>query len=397
METKLLYTIFVSKLTLLHKGVFTCTVSQINILKFLDTSLPYSHPIHQQAFYITLLMSVYALAAFLSAPILGSLSDHFGRRPILIISLLGSSIGYLLFGLGNSIWMLFLGRIIEGLTAGEISTLYAYFADITEPNERTKVFGWMGALVGIGTTLGPIIGGLLAELGNSVPIFIGALFTFLNAVYGYTFMLESLPIKKRSVDLSFSHVRPFHQLQQLFKISSVIPLLTAGFAVWLAAGSLQSIFSQFSIDAFQWKAGLVGLSFSLIGILDTVSQLFIMPRLLKKFSEQQITRIGMFSEILAYLFITLSGILLLPILFLFGIICYGFGDSIFTPVFNGQLSNSVSDNQQGLVMGGTQSIQSLSRVIGPLIAGQLYAAAPFLPMVFGFLLMIFAYYHYNKK
>ncbi|WP_447300831.1 MFS transporter, partial [Enterococcus faecium] len=365
------------------------------VLPFL--TLPYSHPIHQQAFYITLLMSVYALAAFLSAPILGSLSDHFGRRPILIISLLGSSIGYLLFGLGNSIWMLFLGRIIEGLTAGEISTLYAYFADITEPNERTKVFGWMGALVGIGTTLGPIIGGLLAELGNSVPIFIGALFTFLNAVYGYTFMLESLPIKKRSVDLSFSHVRPFHQLQQLFKISSVIPLLTAGFAVWLAAGSLQSIFSQFSIDAFQWKAGLVGLSFSLIGILDTVSQLFIMPRLLKKFSEQQITRIGMFSEILAYLFITLSGILLLPILFLFGIICYGFGDSIFTPVFNGQLSNSVSDNQQGLVMGGTQSIQSLSRVIGPLIAGQLYAAAPFLPTVFGFLLMIFAYYHYNKK
>ncbi|MCE5854370.1 MFS transporter [Enterococcus faecium] len=359
--------------------------------------MPYSHSIHQQAFYITLLMSVYALAAFLSAPILGSLSDHFGRHPILIISLLGSSIGYLLFGLGNSIWMLFLGRIIEGLTAGEISTLYAYFADITEPNERTKVFGWMGALVGIGTTLGPIIGGLLAELGNSVPIFIGALFTFLNAVYGYTFMLESLPIKKRSVDLSFSHVRPFHQLQQLFKISSVIPLLTAGFAVWLAAGSLQSIFSQFSIDAFQWKAGLVGLSFSLIGILDTVSQLFIMPRLLKKFSEQQITRIGMFSEILAYLFITLSGILLLPILFLFGIICYGFGDSIFTPVFNGQLSNSVSDNQQGLVMGGTQSIQSLSRVIGPLIAGQLYAAAPFLPTVFGFLLMIFAYYHYNKK
>lgn len=146
------------------------------VLPFL--TLPYSHSIHQQAFYITLLMSVYALAAFLSAPILGSLSDHFGRRPILIISLLGSSIGYLLFGLGNSIWMLFLGRIIEGLTAGEISTLYAYFADITEPNERTKVFGWMGALVGIGTTLGPIIGGLLAELGNSVPIFIGALFTF---------------------------------------------------------------------------------------------------------------------------------------------------------------------------------------------------------------------------
>lgn len=102
----------------------------------------------------------------------------------------------------------------------------------------------MGALVGIGTTLGPIIGGLLAELGNSVPIFIGALFTFLNAVYGYTFMLESLPIKTFS-RFKFLPCKTFHQLQQLFKISSVIPLLTAGFAVWLAAGSSIYLFSIF--------------------------------------------------------------------------------------------------------------------------------------------------------
>ncbi len=122
--------------------------------------------------------------------------------------------------------------------------------------KEPKFLDVMGALSGIGTTLGPIICGLLAELGNSVPIFIGALFTFLNAVYGYTFMQESLPMKKRSVDLSFSHVRPFHQLKQLFKISSVIPLLTAGFAVWLAAGSLQSIFSQFSIDHLSVESGV---------------------------------------------------------------------------------------------------------------------------------------------
>lgn len=214
------------------------------VLPFL--TLPYSHSIHQQAFYITLLMSVYALAAFLSAPILGSLSDHFGRRPILIISLLGSSIGYLLFGLGNSIWMLFLGRIIEGLTAGEISTLYAYFADITEPNERTKVFGWMGALVGIGTTLGPIIGGLLAELGNSVPIFIGALFTFLNAVYGYTFMLESLPIKKTFSRFKFLPCKTFSPIttiiQDFIRYSFIDSRFCCLVGSWLSSIYLFSIF-----------------------------------------------------------------------------------------------------------------------------------------------------------
>lgn len=364
------------------------------VLPFLIT--PYTHTAHQQAFFVTLLMSIYALAAFLSAPVLGSLSDYFGRRPILIISLLGSSIGYWIIGSAHSIELLLFGRLIEGLTAGEISTLYAYFADLTEPGERTKVFGLMGALAGIGTAIGPLIGGFLAYFGNSVPMFAGVVITLLNAVYGAIFMQESLSADKRSSTWR-RHAMPIHQLKEIIKIKTIVPLLLTGLPVWLAAGALQSIFSQFSIDTFQWRAGLVGLSFSLIGILDIASQLFVMPQLLKKFSEQQITKLGMISEVLAYLTMTLSGIIAAPVLFFIGIIFYGFGDSIFSPVLSGQLSKSVTEKKQGLVMGASQSIQAFSRIVGPLIAGQLYGAAVVLPMLVGFLLVSTAYIYYKKR
>lgn len=133
-------------------------------------------------------MFVYVLVVFLFVFIFGSLSDYFGCCLIFIISLLGLSIGYLIFGLGNLIWMLFFGCIIEGLIVGEIFILYVYFVDIMEFNERIKVFGWMGVLVGIGIMFGFIISGLLVELGNFVFIFIGVFFIFLNVVYGYIFM-----------------------------------------------------------------------------------------------------------------------------------------------------------------------------------------------------------------
>lgn len=126
-----------------------------------------------QATAVTLLTSIYALSVFLAAPVLGALSDRYGRRPVLIISLIGSALGYFIFGLGGALWILFLGRIIEGLTGGEISAIFAYFADITPSNERTKYFGWISAVVGVGTALGPIIGGALATFGNSVPMYAG--------------------------------------------------------------------------------------------------------------------------------------------------------------------------------------------------------------------------------
>ncbi|MFE4114419.1 tetracycline resistance MFS efflux pump [Priestia megaterium] len=326
-----------------------------------------------QATAVTLLTSIYALSVFLAAPVLGALSDRYGRRPVLIISLIGSAFGYFIFGLGGSLWILFLGRTIEGLTGGEISAIFAYFADITSSNERTKYFGWISAVVGVGTALGPIIGGALATFGNSVPMYAGTVITLLNAIYGYFFMPESLEKSRRSFSISVRELNPFIQLSKVFSFKSVKWLLIAGFLVWIPNGSLQAIFSQFSIDTFAWQPIFIGLTFSIIGVLDIFSQTIIMPRLLKFLTDKKIALLGMISQIIGFILISISALTDFYFVFIVGMIFFGLGDSVFGPSFNGMLSKSVSDSEQGHILGGAQSIQSLARFIGPIIGGQLYS------------------------
>lgn len=326
-----------------------------------------------QATAVTLLTSIYALSVFLAAPVLGALSDRYGRRPVLIISLIGSAFGYFIFGLGGALWILYLGRTIEGLTGGEISAIFAYFADITSSNERTKYFGWISAVVGVGTALGPIIGGALATFGNSVPMYAGTVITLLNAIYGYFFMPESLEKSRRSFSISVRELNPFIQLSKVFSFKSVKWLLIAGFLVWIPNGSLQAIFSQFSIDTFAWQPIFIGLTFSIIGVLDIFSQTIIMPRLLKFLTDRKIALLGMISQIIGFILISISALTAFYFVFIVGIIFFGLGDSVFGPSFNGMLSKSVSDSEQGHILGGAQSIQSLARFIGPIIGGQLYS------------------------
>lgn len=349
---------------------------------------PYISSVSSQATAVTLLTSIYAFAVFLAAPVLGALSDRFGRRPVLLLSLLGSSIGYLIFGFGGALWILFLGRTIEGLTGGEISALFAYFADITPVEERTKSFGWISAVVGIGTAIGPVAGGVLANFGYRVPMYIGAAITLLNALYGYFFMPESLDASKRSTGISIKHLNPFSQLKSIFSLTKVKYLLITGFLLWLPNGSLQSIFSQFSIDSFLWKPTFIGLMYSIIGIMDIFSQALIMPRLLGIMSDKKISLLGMASEIVGYILIGISALTAFYPIFIAGMVFFGFGDSIFGPSFNGMLSKSVTSSQQGRVHGGAGSIQSLSRIIGPIIGGQLYASVSHtMPAVLGIVMI----------
>lgn len=335
---------------------------------------PYiSHP-GDQAIVVTLLTSVYAVCVFFAAPGLGALSDRYGRRPLLLICLLGSAIGYFVFGIGGALWVLFAGRIIEGITGGSISTIFAYFADIIPPEQRTKYFGWMSAVVGVGTVIGPTLGGLLARFDYSAPMYFGAIITLLNVVYGFYFMPESLDKNNRLKKITFVRLNPFTQLVNVLSMKNLKRLLVSAFLLWIPNGSLQAVFSQFTMDTFSWKPALIGLMFSIIGVQDIISQGFIMPQLLKKRSDAQIAILGMVSEIMGYGLIALSALFSFYPLIIAGMFIFGFGDSIFGPSFNGMLSKSADSSEQGRIQGGSQSIQALARIIGPIIGGQIYVS-----------------------
>ncbi len=346
---------------------------------------------HDQALIVTSLMAIYALCTFFAAPALGSLSDRFGRKPILLISLAGSALGYLIFGLAGSLWMLFLGRIIDGLTGGNIVTLFAYFADITDEENRTKVFGWTAAAVGVGTISGPTVGGLLAHFGNSVPFYFGALISIANLLYGAFVMNESLPETHRTRNFSLKQLNPFTQLFQLLRMKNLNRLLFAGILLWLPNGALQAIISQFSLDSFAWTPVLIGLAISIMGLMDILTQIFIMPRLLKLANEDKLIRLALVCEIIAYLLFALSAFSKMWLFFILAMFIFAFGDSIFGTAFNGKLSKSATSSEQGKLQGGSQALQALTRVIGPLIGGQMYISlGHFAPALMGFIFLIIA-------
>ncbi|MGE7861548.1 MFS transporter [Bacillus mobilis] len=368
-------------------SVFLCGIGFSIIMPVVPFLVqPYISSPEEQALVVTLLTSVYAVCVFFAAPALGALSDKYGRRPLLLICLFGSAIGYLVFGIGGALWVLFAGRVIEGVTGGSISTIFAYFADIIPSEQRTKYFGWVSAVVGAGTIIGPTLGGLLAKFGHSVPLYFGALITLLNVLYGMKYMPESLDKNNRLKEITFVRLNPFAQLANILSMKNLKWLLVSAFLLWIPNGSLQAIFTQFTMDTFSWKPALIGIMFSIMGFQDIISQAFIMPKLLIKLSDKQIAILGMVSEIIGYSFIAASALFSLYPLLIVGMLLFGFGDSIFGPSFNGMLSKSVDSSEQGRIQGGSQSIQALARMIGPMIGGQIYvslghAAPAFMGMI----------------
>ncbi|MBC2374814.1 MFS transporter [Listeria welshimeri] len=359
---------------------------------------PYVNNSSEQALMVTLLTSVYALCVFFAAPGLGALSDRFGRRPVLLLCFIGSAIGYFIFGLGGALWVLFLGRIIEGITGGSISTLFAFFADITPQENRTKYFGWVSAAAGAGAALGPAFGGFIAHFGYAMPFFFGAAITLLNFLFGYFYIPESLKKEHRLKSIPLMRLNPFSQLLNILTIKNLGRLLISGFFIWVPNGSLQAVMSQFAIDSFSWKPVLIGMMFSIMGILDILSQAFIMPKLLLKLTDKQIAIFGMIAEIIGYTLIAASSIFAFAPLLIIGMFIFGFGDSIFGPSFNGMVSKSASASEQGRIQGGSQAIQSLARIIGPIIGGQIYITLGHAaPAVMGIILIIAAVFILSKR
>ncbi|ENA1765417.1 MFS transporter [Flavobacterium psychrophilum] len=330
-------------------------------------------PNNQIATTMSALVSIFAICQFFASPIFGALSDRFGRKPILLISLLGSAVGYLLLGIGGALWILFLGRIIDGLTAGNQSALFAYIADSTEPNERGKWYGYLGGAIGIGFMIGPAIGGLLGTNSITLPFYVTAVITFVSMICIFLFVPESLKVENRSKQISLKSLNTFLHFKEIFSIKHTKNLIIMGAFFYVGLGIWQFNASIFLKDVFRWGPSFIGSVFMLVGVCDILSRVIILPQMLKRWSEQTVGIIGLLGLVLGLGLLFVSAFISSVFFIIAAVACIVLGEGLFDPSYNARLSTSVDESKQGLLQGTNQSLQALYHVIVPLGAGFIYS------------------------
>lgn len=329
---------------------------------------------------VTVLFAVYALLSFLSAPFLGSLSDKIGRRPVLVVSIASSAVGWLVFASAHSIWVLFLGRIIDGLAAGNITSAQSALADIArDDKERTVNMGLFGALFGVGFIVGPAIGGLLAHVGTTAPFWFVGILASLNAVFAYFMLPETHHAKDHHKKLSYN---PFIPIRDGFRKPEMRKLFATWTVFGIALSLQQSSFSLYMARVFGVTATTIGIVFGLIGVLIVINQLVLLKRVWFRFGSQM-----QIAQIMAVVFAI--GMLLqsapLVVMLVMGIIATTIGQGTLRAVYGGLIANA-SAAKRGEYIGISASLMSLSMVIGPFIATFLVAKHPGIPLVIaGFL------------
>jgi len=319
------------------------------------------------------LSATYAFCAFFASPMLGALSDRYGRRPLLLICLLGSVLGYALFGFGGALWVLFLGRIIDGVTGGNVSILYASLADSTAPRERGKYYGMIGAATGIGFMLGPGIGALTATLGYRAPLFITAGFTLVNVIWGFLYSPETLPLERRNADTSLARINPFSILRAVFSMAQLRWLLVATFLFASAITVFQTVVPVLGKDVLGWNAETIGIVFLIAGVTDIVGQGLLIRWLQPIFGDAKLAFVGLSCEVVGFVLLYMSVISASVLIAFTSILVITLGDALVIPSVGGLVSQLVSGREQGRVQGGSLALQSIARIIGPLTGGEVYS------------------------
>jgi multidrug resistance protein len=322
---------------------------------------------------VGLLFASYSIMQLFFTPILGRLSDRYGRRPVLLVSLLGTAAGFLMLGLATTLWMLFAGRIIDGISGGNISTAQAYIADVTTPENRAKGMGMIGAAFGLGFIFGPAIGGVLSRWGIQVPFLFAAALALMNATLLY-FVLPETVTKDHPARASAATGR-WAQLFAALKQRRLAFVLAVYFLFIVAFSMMTSSFALFTMFRFGFDAHDTGWLFVYVGVIGAVIQGGLIGRLVKRFGEPQLTIVGallfavsLFSIPLTNPHTGLATLLVVGALF-------AVGNALSTPSLTSLASKSVGRAEQGGVLGVTQSVASLARAVGPLIAAALIYSA----------------------
>lgn len=346
----------------------------------------YAQTFGADAFVTGLLVASYAVAQLIGAPLLGRLSDRVGRRPVLLISIFGTFVGFLLLGFAGALWMLFVSRVVDGLTGGNLSVAQAYISDVTNQKNRAKALGLIGAAFGLGFIIGPAVGGALSVYGYAVPAFAAAALSAINLIAVFFWLPESLTDERRAAMVA--QKKPaftFAALWNALNRPRVGPLLHTRFFFGLAFATFQTIFSLYAMDRFGLTAQATGYVLAYVGVLSVVVQGLAIGKLAARFTETQLifaSTIIMAISLLAWAFapsLTLLLIIMAPLAFAGGTL---------NTVLGSALTKAVYPEEIGGTLGLSASVESLTRVIAPSAGGLLLEAfGTWAPGVFSALIM----------
>ncbi|MCF6302372.1 MAG: TCR/Tet family MFS transporter, partial [Devosiaceae bacterium] len=312
------------------------------------------------------ILAGYALMLFLFAPILGMLSDRFGRRPILLIAMAGAGVDYMIMAFAPNIEILIVGRLIAGMTAASMAVATAYITDITAENDRAKRFGYLGACFGIGFIIGPVLGGVLGEFWLRAPFLAAAAFNFLNFALALYLLPESRIGQKKKFELK--QINPFVPLKWALSFKGIRPLLIT-FVGFSFVGSIYgTIWVLFTEDRYGWGAAMVGISLALYGLFNAFAQAVLTGPITNLMGEKRTVLFGLSFEVIALILLAFFGqwwviFALLPF--------FALGD-VGGPALQSILTSKVSEEMQGQLQGVLMSLASIAAIIGPLFFTQVY-------------------------
>ena len=309
----------------------------------------------------------YASMQFIFSPILGGLSDQYGRRPVLLFSLLGFGIDYIVLGFAPTLAWLFVGRLIAGITGASFTTAGAYIADVSPPEKRAQNFGLIGAAFGLGFIMGPVLGGFLGEYGARVPFFVSAGLTLINWLYGYFVLPESLlPENRRPFEWSRSN--PINSLLNLRRYPIVLGLVLPNVLIMIAGFATQSTWTFYCMDKFGWTEKMVGLSLGFVGVMAALVQGGLTRAIIPKLGNYRSISVGLVLYGIGFVLYALAD----QGWMMFAVTALASLGGIAMPALQGVMSNQVPMNEQGELRGALTSVMSLTSVVGPLIMTQLF-------------------------
>ncbi len=326
----------------------------------------YVLPYRSDATTVSLMYLSFSAAQFVASPFMGILSDRHGRRPVLLLSILGTSIGYFLFAAAGSLQMMFFARILDGITGGNISTAQAYIADVSKPEDRAKNFGLIGAAFGLGFIIGPALGGLLSTISIHTPPLVAGAISLATAVFGYFALPESLDAEhRRAAPVRARDLNPIGPVFEAFARAPLRLLLLSLFVMNFAMSGLQANFSVFTLARFSFTPRQNAWIFAFIGLCAAITQGYLVRRLSAVVSEKRLAAIGLALMTAGFFTIAISSapwMLYLAVVFIAGV-------GLCSPSQMALLSHRVSAREQGWLLGTAQSVMSATRVLGPVWAG----------------------------